>query len=182
MSISTRLGDEGTTSVIGEKRYPKDHPLVECLGTLDELNAFLGDAKAAIAASENPSQNLNYPHNAAHSREIISAIQKELFVVSGILAGSGSNSPDVKILDAYITNLEADLGAFTGFAIPGENPSSAKLHIARTVCRRTERCMVGLCRTNTIHPETQRCLFAWINRLSDLLFLLAQKEAAIEST
>ncbi|MDR0315295.1 MAG: cob(I)yrinic acid a,c-diamide adenosyltransferase [Treponema sp.] len=168
MSICTKTGDDGSTGLIGGKRLPKDHPLIECLGTIDELNAFLGDAKTAAHES---------------TAQIITAIQNELFTLSGVLAGSKAQIPGEKWLNALIAELEETQSAETPpppatFAVPGANPLSAKLHIARTVCRRAERRLVSLGSLNIIPPDEYRSILAWLNRLSDVLFLLAQQEAA----
>jgi cob(I)alamin adenosyltransferase len=169
MGISTMNGDNGTTDVIGGKRFPKDHPLIECLGTIDELNAFLGDAKAALAGM--PAGSHNY-------HRCIDGIQKELITVSGIFAGSMAQPPDIEKLAALIAEIELNLPPFTGFAVPGTDAVSAKLHIARTVCRRLERRLVSLSCPATIPAEEYPCLLAWFNRLSDLLFLMAQEASA----
>jgi cob(I)alamin adenosyltransferase len=160
MSISTRNGDDGCTNIIGEKRLPKDHPLLECLGTIDELDAFLGDAKAAL-------QNIS-------TKEIITKIQKDLCPLMGILAGMPvpDGGMGINYLDLLIAELELELPVTSSFAIPGENPASAKLHIARTVCRRVERRLVSL----DLDIEAKTAIVPYINRLSDLLFLLARKE------
>jgi cob(I)alamin adenosyltransferase len=160
-SITTGTGDDGYTDIIGGKRLPKNHPILECLGTIDELNAFLGDAKAALG--DNP------------AAPIIENIQTELFSLMGVIAGmpvppDGLGGERLALL---IKKLETELPSFTSFAVPGANPASAKLHIARTVCRRVERRMVAL----SLDEETKAAIVPYINRLSDLLFLLAQKEA-----
>jgi cob(I)alamin adenosyltransferase len=125
------------------------------------LNAFLGDAKAAL--------------NGSPTAEIITGIQKDLFSLMGILAGMPvSDGCGTERLDTLIAQLESELPPFTSFAVPGANPASAKLHIARTICRRVERRFVGF----KFAEETKCVLVPYINRLSDLLFLLAQKEAA----
>jgi cob(I)alamin adenosyltransferase len=162
VSITTKTGDGGETGLIGGRRVPKDHPLLECLGTIDELNAFLGDAGAAATAGE----------TTAGTGKIIAGIQEELFTVSGILAGSGAPAPGEERLGALIEELEAGQPKFTAFRIPGAGPLSAKLHIARTVCRRAERRLVSLDRLGEL-PEG---ILPWFNRLSDLLFLLAGRE------
>jgi cob(I)alamin adenosyltransferase len=161
---SARTGDNGYTCIIGEKHLPKDHPLLECLGTLDELNAFLGDAKAAL-------QNKLV-------KDIITKIQKDLCPLMGIIAGMPvpNNGLDINYLDMLITKLESELPEICSFAIPGENPASAKLHIARTVCRRVERRLVSL----DLDTEAKTTIVPYINRLSDLLFLLTQKEATTD--
>ena len=167
MSIVTKTGDDGFTDVIGKKRLPKDHPVVECLGVIDELDAFLGEAKAVPA--DNP------------TAEIIGEIQKDLIKLMGVIAGMPvpDNGIGEDRLNALIEKLEseqqmAESPLIAGFAVPGANPVSAKLHIARTVCRRVERRLVGLCRVE----KTEIAVVQYINRLSDLLFLLAQREGS----
>jgi len=155
-------GDDGTTSLINGKRLFKDHPAIECLGTIDELNAFLGDAKAVM------------PDTQAGQREIIKNIQTELFVISGIIAGSKAQAPGTAEIDALINEITEKLPKLSGFVIPGTNPVSAKLHISRAICRRLERCLVKLRGTDIIPAADYNSLLVWFNRLSDLLFLLAQ--------
>ncbi|MDR2922969.1 MAG: cob(I)yrinic acid a,c-diamide adenosyltransferase [Treponema sp.] len=149
MGITAKTGDDGYTDLLDGKRLRKDHPLIECLGTLDELNAFLGDAKAALGVCP--------------SSDIISGIQKDLSSIMGALAGGSVPAVSVPAL-------ESSLPPLTAFAVPGENAASAKLHIARAVCRRAERRLTALGLTN----ETKAVL-PYINRLSNLLFLLARK-------
>jgi len=156
MSIASKTGDDGYTDILGGKRLRKDHPLVECLGALDELNAFLGDAKAALGTD---------------IRDIITGIQKDLFSIMGALAGGGAAGVSVPSLNTLIAELEAALPPLTSFSVPGANPASAKLHIARAVCRRAERRLVSL-------ESDAVAVVPYINRLSDLLFLLAQKAAS----
>jgi cob(I)alamin adenosyltransferase len=161
MSVTTKTGDDGYTDLIGGKRLLKNHPIVECLGTIDELDAFLGDAKVALG--DKPAAG------------IVAGVQKDLFLLMSVLAGMpvppGGIGEDR--LMSLINQLETELPPFASFAVPGANPASAKLHIARTVCRRTERCMVGL----GLDQETEAAIVPYINRLSDLLFLMAQREA-----
>jgi cob(I)alamin adenosyltransferase len=161
MSITTKTGDDGYTDIIGGKRLPKNHPILECLGTIDELDAFLGDAKVVLG--DKPAAG------------IIEKIQKDLFALMGVIAGMPvpSGGMGEEYLVNLIEKLESELPSFASFAVPGANPASAKLHIARTVCRRVERRMIGL----DFDKETEAAIVPYINRLSDLLFLLAQKEA-----
>jgi len=163
MGIRVATGDDGYTDILNGKRLRKDHPVVECLGTLDELSAFLGDAKAALGEDS----------AGLYTSDIITGIQKDLFTIMGVLAGmpvpeKGMNEGR---LDSLIDELESRLPPFTSFAIPGANPASAKLHIARTVCRRAERRLIAL------NGEAE-AVTPYINRLSDVLFLLAQKQIA----
>jgi cob(I)alamin adenosyltransferase len=162
MGIAAKTGDDGYTDILNGKRLRKDHPIVECLGTLDELNAFLGDAKASLDAAT----------HGAYISDIINGVQKDLSSIMGIIAGMSvpEEGFDEDRLNSLIDELEAGLPPFTSFAVPGANPASAKLHIARACCRRAERRLIALGlddKTKTVAP--------YINRLSDLLFLLAQK-------
>ena len=162
MSICTKTGDNGATDLPGGRRVPKDHPLLECLGTIDELNAFLGDAKAAAGARG--------------SARIIHGIQEELIELSGIIAGGADGGArggaGEQRLCALIAELEARLPPFSGFVIPGQTAVSAKLHIARAVCRRAERRLAALFPAG----EPDAGIVPYFNRLSDALFLLAQSE------
>jgi cob(I)alamin adenosyltransferase len=171
MSITAKTGDDGYTCLLDGKRLRKDHPIVECLGTLDELNAFLGDAKTALASA-----------SGTYISGIITGIQKDLFLVMGVLAGMPvpEEGLDEERLNNLIDELESSLPTFSSFAIPGANPASAKIHIARTVCRRAERRLTALdgetgSAGQTMPAEQTRALSRYINRLSDLLFLLARK-------
>jgi len=145
------------------KRLRKDHPIIECLGTLDELNAFLGDAKASLDPAV----------HGVYFSDIITGIQKDLSSIMGIIAGMPATDecPGEARLNSLIEELEASLPPFTSFAVPGANPASAKLHIARAVCRRAERRLTAL-------DEKTKAPIRYINHLSDLLFLLACKAAS----
>jgi len=160
MSLATRSGDNGFTEIIGGNRLPKDHLRLECLGAFDELNAFLGDAKAALTVERD-------------TAGIINAVQNDLIQLMGIISGMPLPAEGIgeDRLDGIIQRLEAEMLPFTSFAVPGANPVSAKLHIARTVCRRAERRLVSL------GGETAPTICPYMNRLSDLLFLLAEKES-----
>jgi cob(I)alamin adenosyltransferase len=168
MSISTGAGDDGSTGLTGaSSRLSKDHPRIECLGALDELNAFIGDARCTVAAER--------------TGTMLEAVQRDLFVIAGILAGSGAPLPGPERLSVWIRELEAEIPR-RGFVVPGANPPSARLHIARTVCRRAERRLAALIRSEAENappdgsfPPAEQFI-PYINRLSDLLFLLACKE------
>jgi cob(I)alamin adenosyltransferase len=169
MSISTGRGDEGNTELFAGKRVPKDHPRIEFIGVLDELNSFLGDAKTAVSPEQ--------------ARAVIETIQRDLFTAplllnspdkepaagGGILPPGGGIDPDR--LAALTRSLE-EKHPMRGFIIPGKNPASAKLDIARTVCRRAERRLITLDRQEPVPPLLRR----YLNRLSDLLFMLARSE------
>jgi cob(I)alamin adenosyltransferase len=160
MGITEKTGDDGYTCLLDGKRLRKDHPIIECLGTLDELNAFLGDAKTALDASAHD----------VYLSDIITGIQKDLSSIMGLIAGMPvpPEGIDEARLNSLIAELESALPPFTSFVVPGANPASAKLHIARAVCRRAERRLIAL-------DEKNKAAAQYINRLSDLLFILAQK-------
>lgn len=160
MSISTKKGDQGTTSLCRGGRVPKDDIRVEIYGTLDELCSFLGLAKSLLADKK--------------TKKLISSIQQDLFVIGAEIFAqpAGKSALDEKKLDVIIKGLERKK-AFKGrcFCLPGGNPVSSSLDIARTVARRLERRVVTFKRTGRL--KNPRVL-PFINRLSDLLYLLAR--------
>ncbi|AEJ18356.1 cob(I)yrinic acid a,c-diamide adenosyltransferase [Gracilinema caldarium] len=168
MSISTKTGDDGTTGLWSGERIGKDSLRVECYGTVDELNAFLGDARRYVKTDR--------------VKEMIDIIQRDLFRVAGSLATSSPGAyiqpvteEDVDRLTNWVYELEAAV-PLKGFVIPGSIDSSAKLDICRTVCRRAERRIVALARQDVVDGPTRR----FVNRLSDLLFMLARYEEQAE--
>ena len=174
-SIATRKGDDGTTGLLYGQRVPKDHPQIEAVGTLDELNTALGAAKALLAA---------HPR-ATEVRALIEAVQHNLVALMGEVACAESDAAryaassfikvsaaDVARLDEAVATLEARGLRFDGWATPGANPLSAALDVARTDCRRAERRLTALTASGrTVRPELRQS----INRLADLLWLLARE-------
>jgi cob(I)alamin adenosyltransferase len=170
MSIVTKTGDLGTTGLMYNRRVPKDHPRVEAYGAVDELNAALGLARATAEA--------------APTGEPLAAIQKDLIVVMGELATASEDreryfkdgflqtTPALTSkLELLIQDLEAGKATRKGWATPGSNLHSAALDMARTICRRAERRVCSLQNAGELHnPE----LIIYLNRLSDLLWLLAR--------
>ena len=169
MRIYTRTGDAGDTGLFGGGRVGKDHPRVEAYGDVDELNAALGLARSIELMPR--------------IDEVLVPLQKDLFAIGAILA-----TPDLarmreqlvkaRIDDERIAELEraiaageAELEPLKAFIIPGGTPKSAALHVARTVCRRAERKVVHL-RHDV--PEIPTLVVRYLNRLSDLLFVLAR--------
>lgn len=167
MAIVTETGDEGLTGLWSGERVRKDDLRVEAYGTVDELDSFIGEAKHYVKS--------------AQTRRILDEVQKDLFRVAGHLATrTGSYvepvvQADADRLKAYVERFEAELG-LTGFVVPGETPQSAKLDVARTVCRRAERRVVSL----AWDADVPLPLRKYLNRLSDLLFVLARAEEAAE--
>jgi cob(I)alamin adenosyltransferase len=169
MKIYTRRGDGGETDLFGGQRVPKDHLRVEAYGSVDELNAALG---AAVAAS-------SHEDLCALAREV----QASLLGLGAVLASpeaksadpAGARGPrgeDVRALEAAIDSFEQELEPLKRFILPGGTPAAAALHVARAVCRRAERRVVALARADDI----DELLPTYLNRLSDLLFVLARVE------
>jgi cob(I)alamin adenosyltransferase len=166
MKIYTKTGDEGDTVLFGGPRVSKRDPRIEAYGEVDELNAVLGLARASPLPQEFDA--------------LVGRIQHELFAVGAELA-----TPDpakhntvligqshVTALEQAIDHFDAGLAPLKQFILPGGTPGAAALHVARTVCRRAERRVVALSqqRGETISPR----LIVYLNRLSDLLFVLAR--------
>ena len=170
MSIATKTGDNGTTGLMYGHRVPKNDPRVEACGTLDELNAALGLARAH-ATEKFVSENLFW-------------IQKSLVDVMGEVGGLPQDlsryekggftliKPELTAkLDALVKEIESQNVSFKHWATPGENKSSAALDVARTVCRRAERRVYDLAAAGGL-PNAEILIF--LNRLSDLLWLFAR--------
>jgi cob(I)alamin adenosyltransferase len=167
MTIYSRTGDDGQTALSDGRRVTKDDARMEFTGTLDELNSRLGVARAA-----KPSTTLD---------AILNRLQTELFLLGAEAAGAppgrqpaprSLSQEHVRQLEADIDRLDADLPKLRAFILPGGSPAAAALHLARAVCRRTERRLVTLLRQEprAVGPVG----LAYLNRLSDLLFVLAR--------
>jgi cob(I)alamin adenosyltransferase len=165
MSISTKRGDGGETGLAGGIRVWKSSERVEAYGTIDELISTMGFARSICDDEE--------------IRTLTRSIQKELFAVGSAVATppeSSKKPPEitdamVDALTAEVHRIEAIEGILADWSIPGEHPASAAYDVARTVCRRAERMMVGLRQRGTVfQPNVLR----YLNRLSDVLWLLAR--------
>ncbi|MDD4309046.1 MAG: cob(I)yrinic acid a,c-diamide adenosyltransferase [Candidatus Cloacimonetes bacterium] len=161
MSITTKGGDKGKTSLYSGERIWKDDLRVDAYGSLDELDANLGEAKHLV---DNPA-----------IYDILISVQNTLYRVMGQLATISSEYPyplcesDAEGITGIIHDYETRV-QLTGFVIPGSTLPSAKLDICRTVARRAERRVIALSRTETVSPY----LLSYVNRLSDLFFILAR--------
>jgi cob(I)alamin adenosyltransferase len=164
--IYTKSGDSGETGLGDGTRVRKDSCRVEAYGQVDELNAVLGLALAQPTVPE---------------IGLLRSIQNDLFDVGGDLCfplveneSPGKSlrvtSKQVERLEQAIDRLNESLEPLTSFVLPGGSPSSAWLHLARTVCRRVERAVITLARTESVNPQ----VVIYLNRLSDLLFVLAR--------
>lgn len=158
MSIYTRAGDTGTTSLYGGGRVAKDDPRMEVCGTIDELSASLGLVRAEGLSEE--------------FECIIMRIQRELIsLCTEIVSDTRMISMEhVRQIEGNIDHIEPTLPPLANFIISGDHRLSSLLHFSRTVCRRAERHFVTLCRTENLSP----ILIAYLNRLSDLLFITAR--------
>jgi cob(I)alamin adenosyltransferase len=166
VKIYTKTGDEGITGLLGSGRVPKDNIRIEAYGTVDELNAVLGLARAQALDPASDS--------------IVAQLQDELFTVGSALADpdpQGRFHHAIKPehatgLEKIIDAIDAELPPLTTFILPGGCLAAAQLHLARTVCRRAERLVVKLARQSG--AEVPAALIVYLNRLSDLLFVLAR--------
>lgn len=166
MKIYTKTGDDGTTGLFGGARVPKSSARVDAYGTVDELNATLGVARAAKVG--------------AVADGVLAAVQVDLFTLGAELATVPGKEDKLKMkllgaddaerLEHAIDAAEVGLPPLTNFVLPGGTPGAAALHHSRTVCRRAERLVLAL-------PDAPARgeLIIYLNRLSDLLFVLARK-------
>ena len=168
--VYTRRGDLGETSLAGGQRVAKDGLRIEAYGTVDELNSFLGAARATAVETAAAQPGL------APLVAILLRVQHELFNLGSILATlpQDVHPKQARVTDAEILQLEsemdrmnAELSPLRSFVLAGGSRLDAELHICRTVCRRTERACVALARAEDIPGEAVR----YLNRLSDALFV-----------
>jgi cob(I)alamin adenosyltransferase len=157
--IYTRTGDDGTTGVVGNERLYKDDPLIDAIGNIDELNSTIGMVRATDTGSE-----------IDHQLEVI---QHRLFDIGGELAlqvQDGLVNATVEQLEQWIDAHNQALPPLEEFVLPGGNEAAARCHLARCVCRRAERHLVRLSHRAAVNSVS----IHYINRLSDLLFVLAR--------
>jgi cob(I)alamin adenosyltransferase len=169
--IYTRTGDAGETALFAGGRVRKDDARIEAIGTVDEVNAAVGVVRMELARGGTSPAGLD---------ELLGQLQHLLFELGAELAtpkaGTGDeparriNDAHVSFLEAEIDRYEAGLAPLKVFILPGGCPAAAALHLARCVCRRAERRLVELADTHSVRPEVLR----FVNRLSDLLFVLAR--------
>jgi len=174
MKIYTKTGDDGSTSLLGGPRVSKNDPRIDCYGNVDELNASIGWA-SVVTVTE--------------TGKLLRVIQNELLIIGSLLAvADGTTAPAsvTPLEDAAISRLEMEIDAATAllpplrnFLLPGGSEASARLHIARTVCRRAERRLVEFSHDRPVAPV----ILTYLNRLSDWLFVyarLANKNSGID--
>lgn len=156
-------GDKGDTSLLGGKKVNKSDSQVQAYGDVDELNSFVGLIRSNLKQKE--------------IDDLLQTVQENLFVIGSHLASSTENpnlpkltENDVKFVEESIQNFEKDLPELRRFILPTGTETAALLHVARTVCRRAERSIVALSKEKEIDGNLQ----SYVNRLSDLFFVLAR--------
>ncbi len=166
MKIYTKKGDQGQTSLLGGKRIHKHHIRIEAYGTVDEVNAYIGLLRDQDVDQE--------------TEELLLDIQDRLFTLGSSLAIDPSNDKiplpplkeeDVERLEKAIDRMDQELPEMRSFILPGGHPVVSYCHIARCVCRRAERCVERLASEEQVPP----LILQYLNRASDLLFVLARK-------
>jgi cob(I)alamin adenosyltransferase len=166
MKIYTKTGDDGSTGLIGGSRVSKSDPRIDCYGTVDELNASLGLAAVTIDASSRPN---------------LLAVQNDLFVIGSHLAAPDGRIPEnsnwptldeamITRLEMQIDTAESMLPYLRQFILPGGCETAARLHLARTICRRAERLLVDY----SLDRPVPMIVLTYLNRLSDWLFVHAR--------
>jgi cob(I)alamin adenosyltransferase len=170
--IYTRKGDKGETGLLSGERVEKDTPRVEAYGTVDELITVLGIAKSHLDISSDPLAK--YIH---HIQQLLFYVAAELATnpenvdpTSDIMSLKRVSADDVTQLESIADELTKELPPLSNFVIPGGIPAAAFLHQARTVCRRAERRVITFSKSQDVNPE----LIRYLNRLSDLLFVMAR--------
>lgn len=165
MKIYTRKGDNGTTQLIGGTRVPKHHLRIEAYGTVDELNSYIGLVR---------DQEIGAQH-----KKNLSEIQDRLFTIGSSLASDPEKSnmkipdlreDDILLLESEMDKMDAVLPEMKSFILPGGHTTVSFCHIARCVCRRSERLVTHLSENDVAEP----LVIKYLNRLSDYLFVLAR--------
>jgi len=164
MKIYTKVGDKGSTSLIGGTKVPKSHLRIEAYGTVDELNSYVGLCKDLLTDEQ--------------GKKILLEIQDRLFTVGSSLACDPLKEPkmkipdlkesDVELLEKEMDRMNEAIPEMKSFILPGGHATLSHLHIARCVCRRAERCCARL------KSEAEAIIIKYLNRLSDYLFVLSR--------
>lgn len=178
MKIYTKTGDKGETSLYGGKRVRKDNLRVEAYGAVDETNAYIGFARAAIHEGSSGSREvLNFIDS------VLEPVQHKLFAIGANLAGSDDpkysvEDSDLEFLEKSIDKMDEQVQPIKAFILPFGTDLSSRLHLARVVSRNAERRIVALSQAEAVSPN----LLAYANRLSDFLFTLARFANKAEGT
>ena len=169
MKIYTKTGDKGQTSLYGGKRVSKSSLQIESYGTLDELNVYVGLLRSQEGIGD--------------QEEILKAIQNMLFNIGSHLASDLNKvklkkpqllASDIELLEVQIDSMESTLKPLKNFILPGGNNASSFAHLARVICRKSERLMVALIENEETKNLVQDIMLQYINRLSDYFFVLSR--------
>ena len=175
--VYTRSGDRGDTGLVGGQRVPKDSPRIEAYGTIDELNSIVGLARVFNE------EKLAEGEAHAHLDEVLRRVQEELFDLGAELATPPNfphrmefrvGAPEINTLERIMDECQKELQPLPSFILPGGGKIAAYLHQCRTVCRRAEREILRLSRIEKVDAS----VIKYVNRLSDLFFVLARWIAA----
>ena len=171
--VYTGGGDKGKTSLVGGFRVSKTHPRLEAYGTIDELNSFIGLLLEEVDDSD--------------AKELLLFIQNKLFSVGSYLATDPAKTEykieslitddSIKKIEGAIDAIDGELPKMTAFLLPGGSRSAALAHVCRTVCRRAERNIYRIAETM---GEVEEPVLVFMNRLSDLLFVMARRECILK--
>ena len=173
MSLYTRKGDSGKTSLPDGKRVSKDDARVEAYGDVDELTAQISFLNALCSAEG----SIPASRRVSYYKPLFERIIRELFAVGGVIACPGADtmfSEEIKVLETEIDSIEHSLPPLKCFILPAGIPASCQCQVCRTVCRRVERRVVTFLRENQIDADSYGVL-KYLNRLSDLLFALSRR-------
>jgi cob(I)alamin adenosyltransferase len=181
VKLYTRSGDDGTTGLFGAARVGKDHPRVEAYGSVDELNALLGLAAAAVTPGSGGGGASGGGGGGGRFGEILARLQSRLFDIGADLATPQDDKHAAKIrrvqasdaaeVEGWIDEIDAANAPLKSFVLPGGTELAARLHVARAVCRRAERRVVNLSRVVEVNPQA----IVYLNRVGDLLFAMARR-------
>ncbi|MDR0457816.1 MAG: cob(I)yrinic acid a,c-diamide adenosyltransferase [Burkholderiaceae bacterium] len=161
--IATRTGDDGSTGLADGRRVPKHHPRIQALGEVDELNSFIGLLRAEALPGDIDA--------------LLAQIQQRLFDLGGALALPGRailSDTAVLRIDEALEAFNARLPPLAEFILPGGARPAALAHVCRAVCRRAERALAALHQSEPLPGSANDALLRYLNRLSDLLFVLAR--------
>lgn len=183
MKIYTRTGDNGTTGLFGGPRVSKDHARIEAYGTVDELNAFLGCIRCGLETASGESAGVeNAEKRLRQFDDRFAIIQHELFSLGAELASPRPDDFHLRVigaehierLESWIDDSENRLPPLKQFILPGGSLLAAQIHVARAVCRRSERRLITLAESADLETPISTDLIIYLNRLSDWLFVVAR--------
>jgi cob(I)alamin adenosyltransferase len=180
MKIYTRTGDSGTTGLFGGPRVAKDDTRIEAYGTVDELNATLGQVRSALKESAGQTSEAIYGLNELDAR--IAQVQHELFSIGAELASPHPDQFDLRVIgqahiqriEDWIDDAEQQLPPLKQFILPGGSVLASHVHLSRAVCRRAERRVISLADAVQTETPISDSVIIYLNRLSDWLFVVSR--------